>query len=500
MSIRHLPRSAAAGWRRALLALAALAGLAACDEEFIDPALTTATADQVVAVSGNNQSGALGAPLPLALRVQVRDARGNPAPRQRVEFRTLLGEGIFSSPLGVTDFAGFTEVRFIPTTPGNLLVEAVQPGAGPDARALFSLAAVDSSAVRNPVTFRIAGGNGQAGPVGTILPQPLTVQVLNADGNPIPRFPVVFTATTDGTLLLTARRGDFTQVDSLGGNPSPSDSIGRQLVSFSDEQGVAGVLLRLKTRPGTNEVAATTTLGSGQNNIVVFSATGSIGGVGSADSIVKVSGDEQRVKVDTTGQGGTPSIRFNPMVVQVTDRFGNAIQGVTVLFRVSVGSGNVSPTQAVTDANGFAETVYTSNSRSFGGFAVSASALGVGTVVFTGEITPEGTSPDTGGGGGGGGGGSGSDNPVPSLSSITPTSAAAGSSNFTLTVNGSNFVTTSTVQWNGSNRPTSFVNANQMTAQIPASDVASVGVAQVRVFSPLPGGGTSAPQQFTITP
>jgi hypothetical protein len=44
------------------------------------------------------------------------------------------------------------------------------------------------------------------------------------------------------------------------------------------------------------------------------------------------------------------------------------------------------------------------------------------------------------------------------------------------------------------------VNATSVRAQILASDIAAVGTAQVTVFSPAPGGGTSAPATFTIKP
>ena len=89
-------------------------------------------------------------------------------------------------------------------------------------------------------------------------------------------------------------------------------------------------------------------------------------------------------------------------------------------------------------------------------------------------------------------------NPVPFLTSISPPSGTAGGTGFTLTATGSNFVTTSSVQWNGSNRTTTYVSPTQLTAAILASDIASVGSANVTVFNPLPAGGTSAAQAFTI--
>ncbi len=88
--------------------------------------------------------------------------------------------------------------------------------------------------------------------------------------------------------------------------------------------------------------------------------------------------------------------------------------------------------------------------------------------------------------------------PVPRVTSITPNQLTAGSPNFTLTVNGVNFVPDSVVRWNGQNRPTAFVSSTQLTAQIPASDVAAGGTAAVTVFTPPAGGGESNPASFTI--
>lgn len=102
----------------------------------------------------------------------------------------------------------------------------------------------------------------------------------------------------------------------------------------------------------------------------------------------------------------------------------------------------------------------------------------------------------------GGGGGdtpfSSTNNPVPSLSSIDPASLAAGSGSFTLTVTGSSFISGSAVRWNGANRPTTFVSTTQINATIAASDIASPGTADVTVFNPAPGGGTSGSMTFTI--
>src|SRR5439155_8681705 len=89
-------------------------------------------------------------------------------------------------------------------------------------------------------------------------------------------------------------------------------------------------------------------------------------------------------------------------------------------------------------------------------------------------------------------------NPVPTTTGLSPATAPAGGPGFTLTVNGSNFVNGAMVRWNGANRTTTFVSATQLTATIGAADIVIAGTAQVTVFNPAPGGGTSNAQTFTI--
>jgi 6-phosphogluconolactonase len=89
-------------------------------------------------------------------------------------------------------------------------------------------------------------------------------------------------------------------------------------------------------------------------------------------------------------------------------------------------------------------------------------------------------------------------NPVPAINTLNPRCGAVGGPVFTLGVYGSNFVASSVVQWNGSARPTKFLNRDSVAAQIAASDIAAGGTPTVTVFNPAPGGGSSNPATFTI--
>jgi hypothetical protein len=90
------------------------------------------------------------------------------------------------------------------------------------------------------------------------------------------------------------------------------------------------------------------------------------------------------------------------------------------------------------------------------------------------------------------------DNPVPTTTSISPTTKNVGDAEFTLTVNGTNFINVSVVRFNGSDRTTTFVNSSQLEATIPASDGMNPGNYSITVFNPAPAGGISNAQTLTI--
>ncbi len=89
-------------------------------------------------------------------------------------------------------------------------------------------------------------------------------------------------------------------------------------------------------------------------------------------------------------------------------------------------------------------------------------------------------------------------NPAPTITSLMPPSATLGGGAFALQVNGTGFISSSSVNWNGSPRATTFVSATQLSAAILMSDIATAGSVNVTVTNPSPGGGTSGISVFTI--
>ena len=98
---------------------------------------------------------------------------------------------------------------------------------------------------------------------------------------------------------------------------------------------------------------------------------------------------------------------------------------------------------------------------------------------------------------------------VPTISQLAPESMSHGGSAFVLTVNGSNFSSTATINFNSAAQTTTYVSGNQLMATIPASAIAAAGTVPVTVTNPATTGmgaygsggtlaETSSPMNFTI--
>jgi hypothetical protein len=166
-----------------------------------------------------------------------------------------------------------------------------------------------------PAAIAVTGGNGQSGRVGTDL-APLIVLVTDTKNRPVAGATVEF---------------DFTQ---SGGQANPASAV-------TGSDGQASTVLRLGTQVGSVSGVARVPVPAGRAPVqTTFTATA----VSSdANGIALVSGDNQ------TGMVGTKLAQ--PLVVQVTDGFGNPISGVTVGWSVT-GGGSVSAPLTDTDVNG----------------------------------------------------------------------------------------------------------------------------------------------------
>ena len=88
-------------------------------------------------------------------------------------------------------------------------------------------------------------------------------------------------------------------------------------------------------------------------------------------------------------------------------------------------------------------------------------------------------------------------NGPPTISSLSPTSAPAGGAAFTLTVNGTGFLSGASVTWNGTALTTKFVSVTQLTASVTATQIATAGTASIAVSS---GGTATSTLSLPMTP
>jgi len=102
-----------------------------------------------------------------------------------------------------------------------------------------------------------------------------------------------------------------------------------------------------------------------------------------------------------------------------------------------------------------------------------------------------GSNGSTGGGGGGG-------NNAPTITSISPTSVPAGSASFTLTVNGTGFISTTTIQVGTVDEQTSYVSSTQVTASVPAAQVVSGGQLAVIALNGTSSSGSGTPINLSV--
>jgi len=269
--------------------------------------------------------------------------------------------------------------------------------------------------------------------------------------------------------------------------PSPGGGVSSPLM-FTIQQAPMPNL----TQTGVIIAKTTSPTGGGNHNIEVI-RDGDMPAVGTNDS---------KRQYDTYS-GGAPSTdewigyqfpttqTFAQVVFQEGMNFsdGGWFNNLNVQVRQSgtwVNVSNLTSTPAYPPNDGISFETYTLKFSPISGDAIRLDGAPGGSSYFVsvGELLVYGPATST---------------PPPTLSSISPATAVSGGAPFTLTVNGANFASGFTVQWNGSSRPTTFVSATQLTAAIPASDIAAAGTAQVTVLNPATGGGSSSPLTFTVS-
>ena len=90
-------------------------------------------------------------------------------------------------------------------------------------------------------------------------------------------------------------------------------------------------------------------------------------------------------------------------------------------------------------------------------------------------------------------------NPVPFVNApLVPGAVVPGGPGFTLAVHGTGFVSGATVDWNGAPLTTAFVSRSQLSATVPAENIAKAGTASVSVANPSPNEASNVDSSIFI--
>jgi hypothetical protein len=187
------------------------------------PATVTATATpasaiKIVAYGGALQTGAAGSNLPRPINAQVQDTYKNGVPGITVTFTANKG-GVPNPSTVVSDSNGIAStILRLPTTVSTVTVTASSAG-------LTNMNFVEYSVAGAAANIAVTGGNNQAAPAGTQLPQGLTVLVTDQYLNPVPGVNVGFDDGGAGgsyayaNPTITSNAGTVTQFYTLPTSP-----------------------------------------------------------------------------------------------------------------------------------------------------------------------------------------------------------------------------------------------------------------------------------------
>lgn len=292
-----------------------LALLSCSDSEAEKTCAETGTC-QISLQEGDEQSAQVRTLLRDELSVLVLDENLLPAPGINVEWSVVEGNGTVDPEVSATgpDGIATTQVTIGTVSGGDHAYEATVQGV-PGQVVRFTAAARPG---RAEVQEKVSGDNQTAG-AGAPLLMPLRVRITDEFGNGVPEVLVDWEAVSSNP----AERSMIT-------TPTPTDS-----------EGFAQTNVILGPKPGPALF-----IGRGQGvggNPIDFNATIV---PGPPSVLVKVSGDNQ---------AGLPNESLaNPLVVQITDRFDNPVEGSTVAFSIQgMDTGaTIDPMTGVTDAMG----------------------------------------------------------------------------------------------------------------------------------------------------
>jgi hypothetical protein len=314
---------------------------------------TAGTAKTISSFAGNNQSTTVVKAFATPLQTLVVDSFGNPVSGASVTFTisTTAGNAGGTFAGGKTTVVAITGANGVAKAPA-LTANTVSGS--------FSVNAA-ASGVANPVTFSLtnnpapphdpAGSSAQSTVVGQVYSQALQARVSDIYGNPIPGVTVTFTAPAQG--------------------PSGSFAGQRTATAITGTNGVAiAPPFTANTKAG-HFALTVSTRGVPAGSIALTNLPGP------AAAVQAVDGTKRTVSLDGT---------LRTLEVEVTDAFGNVIQGATVTFSVQTGgesnatalfAGGMTAVASITNDIGKATAPALKANDDRGSFIVTATVDGI---------------------------------------------------------------------------------------------------------------------------
>ncbi len=289
--------------------------------------------------SGNNQTGPAGLALSQPLAVQVTDAAGRPVSGVKIDFNVTLGGGSLSKEAPITNYEGIARTEI--TLGRQVGTNAVD--------------AVNSQLSGTPIPFTLEGmvglpakfvrysGHGESATVNTL--HEIGVQVTDYFDNPRDGVDVAF-EVVEGSASVSSHDA----ITSSGG-------IANAQILMSNTIEDVVVKVTSEELPG-------------------FFATFEIHSVaGTAGAFAFYSGNNQ--------EGTVGRALVKPLVVKVTDQFGNSVSGQEVQWVRTVGGGSISQTTTFSNDEGLAWTEFTLGQLGENKALAIASQLTPGQLTFT---------------------------------------------------------------------------------------------------------------------
>lgn len=285
--------------------------------------------------AGNNQSGYLGATLPIALAIAAKNTySGSPLANVPLTCKDGGVGGTFSNSTPITNAQGQAFTTYtLPNKKTNITITCVSPGY---ISATFSESAVAGPAIRIGIT----SGNYQVVPVFTKTPNALVATVYDPH----------------------------------------SYGVSGVTVNFSDG-GAGGTFSAPSSPTGSNGQASTYYTTPAKSGVISISA--SVAGLTPATFKVTAYGTAVRMAITTGNNQTTSTATQLPIAlgVAVYDSNNIGVPGVTVIFSDGGAGGSFSPSTVITNNQGRASAYYTTPAKT-GTFNITATASGLTPLTF----------------------------------------------------------------------------------------------------------------------